>query len=58
MAITATATAQQIIAEADTPEKVWALVASLLTDGNGYTDATYLANTRAYSAIAASAYKN
>ena len=46
-------TAQQRVAEADTVEKVWALVSSLLQDGNGYTDETYLENARAYAALAA-----
>lgn len=43
---------QEVIAEADTVEKVWALVANLLEDGNGYSDETYLRNARAYSAVA------
>ena len=45
-------TIARIIEEADTPAKVWALVASLTGDGNGYTAETYLTNVRAYAAIA------
>ena len=43
---------EKTIAEADTVEKVWALVASLLNDGNGYTPETYLTNARSYTAVA------
>ena len=40
------------IESADTVEKVWALVAILLQDGNNYSDLTYLHNARAYASIA------
>lgn len=42
----------ETIAAADTPEKVWALVASLASDGNGYSPETYLKNVQAYATIA------
>jgi len=40
------------IAQADTVEKVWALVATLLQDGNNYSDKAYLDNAKAYAALA------
>lgn len=41
----------QILA-ADTPAKVWELVASLVDNPNGYTDTTILENARAWAAVA------
>lgn len=43
---------EEIIAEADTPAKVWALVLELSADGNGYTDSTYLKNVKGWAAVA------
>jgi len=40
------------IAEADTVEKVWELVAGLSMEQNGYNAETILKNVRAYAAIA------
>lgn len=49
--VTNRAVARQI-AEADTVEKVWALVAALTGDGQQYPAETYLANVKAYARLA------
>lgn len=46
----------QILA-ADTPAKVWELVAALLDNPNGYTDTTVLENARAWAAVATEAVR-
>lgn len=43
---------KRTIADADTPEKVWALVEALLAEQNGYSAETRLQNARSYAAVA------
>lgn len=43
---------KNVIAQADTVEKVWKLIADMADNPNGYSDAATLANIRAYAALA------